>query len=353
MPNQVIVLDDEQMPQWDEFVSTHTLGSIYHTSAWRAVVRDTYSIRPFYFALIDERGRILAGLPLFEIRSSLNRNRISTLPCAQSCDPLVSNVEQYLELKGKIISFAKNRALRAWELKTSDIFSYETSSRNISKGAYFTHVLELDKPADVLFAKFHKSMLQRAIKKASRIGMSVLRCGTLEDVHQFYDLYLQMRREKGLLPQPRAFFENIWKAMSEEKRIEILFAQYRGMIISTLMLLKFGDKVTYEYAATRTGTHRFSPSPFLLWEAIRQAKAEGFRYFDFGRTASTEATLSAFKKRWGGTLRPFYYYNILDCSNPTALRQNRMMKALMDFSIRLLPLSICEYAGRLLYKHIL
>ena len=282
MANKVVLLSSRQLTRWDEFVRSHPWGSIYHTSAWREVIQTTYSLEPFYFALVDDKENILAGLPIFEIKSWPGRKKMSTLPCAQSCDPLVSNEEQYLKLKDCITQFSRERGFNAWELKISDLFPYELAAEQTNM--YFTYILELDKESFALFVNFHK-MLQRAIKKASRFGLSLKQCYSLEQVQRFYDLYLAMRRQKGLLPQPRAFFENLWMVLRPEKRIDILFAEYRGTLISTVMLLKHGDRITYEYGATQRGANRYSPSPFLLWEAIKQAQLEGFIYFDFGRTA--------------------------------------------------------------------
>lgn len=340
------------MSQWDEFVRLHPWGSIYHTSAWRAIIQTTYSVEPFYFALVDETNRILAGLPFFKISSFLTGKRISTLPCAQSCDPLVSSEKQYLELRNHIIQFAKTRALSAWEMKASHLFPFENEMKQASSGEYFTYVLSIDKETEALFANIHK-MLKRALKRANRTGLSVKRCDSLEGVRRFHDLYLQMRRRKGLLPQPCAFFENLWKVLSAEGRIDILFAEYHGILISAVLLLKYRDKIIYEYGATQRGAHRFSPSPFLLWGAIQQAKSEGFVNFDFGRTASTEVTLSSFKKRWGGELQPFSYCDILKSGSSKPIRQNRSIKMLMGILMQSLPPSACEYAGRLLYKHVL
>jgi serine/alanine adding enzyme len=353
MPNRVVLLDANQLGRWDEFVEKHPLGSIYHTSSWRQVVECTYSLKPFYFTLRDENGEIRAGLPLFEIRSFMSRNRLSTLPCAQSCDPLVSSEEQYLELKKAALGFAGERNLNSWELKTSSLFAFENQAAQASIAEYFTYVLDIEKPIDILFSTFHKGQIQRSINKAYRSGLSLKRCDSIEDVRYFHHLYLQMRRQKGLLPQPRYFFENLWNFMHKQNRIDILFADYRGRMISGIMLLKYGDRVIYEYGATLPGYHRFSPSPYLLWEAIQRSKAEGYRLFDFGRTASSEENLALFKKRWGASLHPFFYYELINGSGSSSLRRSQKMKTLMRIAMRALPDSICDYAGRILYKYLL
>lgn len=352
MTNRVALLDADKINQWDAFVGKHPLGSIYHTASWMEVIERTYSIRPYYFVLTDENGELQAGLPVFEIKSLLTGNRLSTLPCAQCCDPLVSSGRQYLLLKQAALRLAAERNLGNWELKISSQFPFESNRGLRPIPDYFTYVLDITRPTDVIFSEFHKGQIQRSIKKAYRSGLSLRHCNSVEDVRCFHHLYLKMRRQKGLLPQPVRFFENLWRTMHKEKRIDILFADYRGTIISGVMLLKYGERVVYEYGATRPGYHRFSPSPFLLWEAIQQSKVDGYRLFDFGRTSASEENLALFKKRWGATLQPFYYYDLIRGNHSASLRRNHA-KIAMRIAMRILPDSICDYAGSLLYKHLL
>ena len=280
MPNRVVILEESRMASWDEFVSGHDAGSVYHTSAWRNVIKVVYGHEPLYFAILDDAGRILAGIPVFLVRSRLTGARLSTLPCSQSCNPLVRDESQYRELRRSIGEFMTEKGLKSWVLKTTEDFAMEHGDGSRKNDGYFTHLLRIDKPADEIFKTFHESSIQRAIRRAGKHELVLKRCGSMKEVEIFSRLYLRMRRTKGLLPQPGRFFEVLWETMNRDHRIEILFAEHAGQVISTIMLLKFKDTVTYEYGATENGAQQFSPSPLLLWEAIRSASAEGYKVFD-------------------------------------------------------------------------
>jgi len=289
------VLDDRQMASWDAFVGAHDAGSVYHTSAWRSVVKKAYGHEPLYFALMDEMGSIIAGLPVFLVRSSLTGTRLSTLPCAQSCDPLVGEEQHYHDLKQGILEFMSRRGIQNWEMKTTKAFTFEKGDTAVSHDDYVNHVLRIDRSVNDLFSNLHKSSIQRAIRKANRYGLVLRRCDSPQGVPPFYKLYAQMRRKEGLLPQPRKFFDALWEHLAPGNMIDILYAEYQGRLLSTILLLKYKDTVIYEYGATEEGANAFSPSPFLLWEAIRHAAGEGRRTFGFGRSASTEDGLIQFK----------------------------------------------------------
>jgi hypothetical protein len=352
MTGKFVLLDNSRMGAWDAFVRAHQAGSVYHTSAWRSVIETAYGHKPLYFALQDESGCITAGLPVFLVRSRLTGTRFSTLPCAQSCNPLVGEESHYDALKQGILEYMAAVNIKMWEMKTTESFTFEKSCTNVSPDGFLTHLLRIDRPAADLFSALHKSSIQRAIGKARRSGLVLRRCDSREGVKPFVRLYVQMRRENGLLPQPGRFFEALWDILGREKMIEILYADYEGRPVSAIMLLKYKESVVYEYGATEEGFHRLSPSPFLLWEAILQASVEGYRTFDFGRTAVSEEGLVQFKNRWGTRQQRLPYYEMAHRGTMDSMRRDGRAKSIMAFAMRILPDSLCNAAGRLLYKHL-
>jgi Acetyltransferase (GNAT) domain len=352
MTGSTVVLDDRQMSLWDAFVEHHDAGTVYHTSAWRRVIEKVYGHQPLYFALMGDDGNIVAGLPAFLIKSRLTGTRLSTLPCAQSCNPLIGTVSHYEDLKRGILDFMANREIKSWEMKTTNSFILEKSGNTKIHDGYVTHILQLDRPAADLLHSFHKSSIQRAIKKASRYGLVLKRCDSLHGVEHFFRLYVHMRRSNGLLPQPRHFFEVLWDIMRGEKMIDILYAEYQGRVIATIMLLKYKDAVIYEYGAMADGAQQYSPSPFLLWEAIRDSAAEGYKTFDLGRTAATEKSLALFKSRWGTQEEALNYYEFGNNADVTVMRQSDKIKKMMGIFTRIMPNPACNLAGRILYRHL-
>ena len=347
-----VLLDPHRMKSWDAFVKSHPAGSLYHTSSWRSVIERAYGHEPLYFALQDENNRIIGGLPVFRVCSRLTGCRFSTLPCAQCCNPLVGEERHYQVLRKGILEYMADLHIKMWELKTSETFEFEKNNTTASPERYFDHRLRIDKPAGDLFSALNKSNIQRAIDRAHRCGLVLRLCESREGVDTFIRLESQMRREKGLLPQPRRFFKALWDIMGPEKMIEIRYADYEGQPISAIMLLKYKDTVMYEYGATEAGFHRLAPSPFLLWGAILQACEEGYKIFDFGRTDKSEQGLVQFKSRWGAQQQKLTYYEIPHSARLNSLRRNGRAKAVMAFAMRTFPATLSNAVSNLLYKHL-
>jgi CelD/BcsL family acetyltransferase involved in cellulose biosynthesis len=350
---RIVILGADQMALWDSFVKSHDAGTLYHTAAWRNVIQSVYGHAPLYFALLDGNGKIQAGIPVFLVRSRLTGIRLSTLPCAHSCDPLVNEATHYQALKQSIQKYMRAENIKSWQMKTTHGFLFEASACIPPNNGYITHVLRIDRPVNDIYDGFHKSQIHRSIKKAMRYNLQLKRCESREAVQTFYRLYLHMRRQEGLLPQPKSFFEGLWDRFHSENRIDILYAEYRGHIISTLILLKYKNTVVYEYGATEKGAHHYCPSSFLLWNAIREAAEEGYAIFDFGRTAESEESLANFKDHWGAQRQPLRYYEMGIAPGIASIRKSGRAKQLMGFTMRHMPDTVCHLAGKALYGHLL
>ena len=346
------IVTEDQMNAWDSFVESHPRGSIYHTSNWGNVVNNAYGHQSQYFALFDKQGKIVAGLPVFTINSAISGKRYSSVPCGQTCTPLVQNFSQYHQLKQSILDSMRIHDIQSWELKTTAQFLLESGDKSSVCDEYGTYVLPLENNPSALFRRFHKSCIQRSIGKAKRIGLEVKRCRNRRDLKDFFRLYLSMRKKEGLLPQPRRFFDMLWDSMFPKGRIEVLYAVNKGRVISTILLLRFKDIVSYEYGATEYGMQNTGASPFLIWEAIRKAAKDNYRLFDFGRTGRNDSGLKNFKRRWGASLEPFVYYSVTLEGSVGALRQRNKARILMATMVHMLPLTACALAGRLVYRHL-
>ena len=350
--DKVEILGDDRMKEWDTFVKSHSKGSIYHTYNWGNTIRATYGHNPLYFTICDGHGNIKAGLPVFLIKSSLTGKRFSTIPCAQSCIPLVQDSFQFYSLKSVILEYMKRKTIKSWELKVTADFSFENEYNTNCCDDYSTYVLTLNENPSVLFRNLHKSCIQRTIKKAKRNGLVVKRCSDRKELEYFYRLYVAMRKREGLLPQPRKFFLYLWDNIKPEKHIEIFYAVLHGRIISALLLLCYKDTVIYEYGATKHGMQWTGASPFLIWEAINKACIDGYRFFDFGRNSKDDNGLTIFKRRWRAHEVPLKYYSMSIADKMTTLRQNNIAKRIMEMVVRVMPYEVCQFIGKTVYRHL-
>jgi lipid II:glycine glycyltransferase (peptidoglycan interpeptide bridge formation enzyme) len=305
-----------------------------------------------YFVLEEADHRFKAAMPFFSIKSNSTGSRLASLPCAQTCNPLVSSQGEYDLLIEFVTDYIKSNSIRYAELKTNEAFRHDTSKFGKVLNGYSCYTLELDRNIETIENNLHKSCIRRAIKKANKTGLELVVGDGISDVRIFYELYLKMRKELGLLPQPYKFFSTMWEILSRNNSIEILHAKYGAQIVSSIILLKYKTRVTYEYGASRSDMMHLNASPFLLWEAIKRSKSEGYKVFDFGRTSDGNTGLSEFKMRWNTKREVLHYYFIPDVGSFSSVRQKSLAKRMMYYTIRYSPDSLCELMGRVLYKDV-
>ncbi|MFQ5628927.1 MAG: GNAT family N-acetyltransferase [bacterium] len=195
----------------------------------------------------------------------------------------------------------------------------------------------------------HKTSIRGKLKKAEKNNLKITNGKSLDDARILYKQYLQMRKEYGLLSQPYQFFTTILEQIPAQN-FNILHAEYQGRKIASILLLTYKNTVTYEYGATLSEMKKYGASPYLLWQAIRQAKHDGFQKFDFGRTADDNTGLVRFKERWGTKREPLLYYYFPDFGSGAQIRKNGFSKRLMAYSMHHLPEPVCQFAGKMLYR---
>ncbi len=342
----------EDFRDWDRFLLSQKASTVYHTSQWLSIIKEAYGHEPCCILLEDKDGKFVGGLPLVNVRSQLTGTRLTSVPGGESCNPLVRNQDDYDLLLAYLFELKKERGFKYIELRTTDDFGF-THHGLVEQGmGLSTYSLDLSAPLDNVFSSFHHSCVQRAIKKSAKAGLALAVGGAETDVMEFYKLYCNMRKQYGLFPQPYIFFSKMWSILAPHGKIEILSASHEGQTISSVLLLKHGDTVTYEYGASLDETLHLHPSHFLLWEAIRRAKAEGYREFSFGRTFDTNTSLAQFKTRWGTTRKRLCYYHITDSSGTRSFRTNSTLQRLMSWSVRTSPDILNRAFARLLYAHL-
>ena len=349
--NHVRILTDDESDRWDAFVATHKEGGIYHTSSWRNIIRDVYGHVPFYLVIDDGEGRIRAGLPAFFINSRIAGVRISSLPGAHFCNPLIDGADDFAMLLDAVQDLMQQTKTDYFELKTSQSFAIRDSRLSQADSCFSNYVLEIDRPLETLMGTFHKSCTQRVLKNIDKSGLRLLRAESVDDLKPFYRLYLGMRRRYGLLPQPFDFFATMWKLLSPQKQIEIYHAEYQGEIISSGLFLSYRDTVTYDYGASDFDMLQMHPSHFILWTAIKNAHEREYRRFDFGRTSDDNIGLTEFKTRWGTTRVSLNYYYLPEVAGLAVMRHGNLPKKIMNHAMKLSPGVLCQMMGKVLYRN--
>ncbi len=344
--------------RWDTFVHEHKFGWICHLSSWQEVLEKSFSnLKGNYFVLVNtNNNQIIAGLPVFFVKSWLIGNRLVSQPFTTLFDPLISTSNELSLLLEGAFDFFREKKYQYLELRTLDSFNLIKDERFISNNYYKYHYLNLDCPLNEIWSHFHRTCIKQRITRAENSNLKLIILDNNEKLRTFYNLYLQTRKKIGLPPQPYKFIKSLWDMFYNKKMLDILFASYNGKVIACLMLLKFNQRVSVEFACSDPNYWNMSPNHYLFWEAIKLAVSEKYKVFDFGRTSPDNKGLMDFKKRWGTTMvdiHHFYYFIDKNINNnKTIEKSERASYKIINKIIMKLPDNLVELIGNFFYSHL-
>ena len=348
------LIDPITDPRWDKFVENHPFGWICHLSGWKQVLEKSFKhMKGYYFALLDNSGNIQAALPIFEVKSWLTGNRLVSIPFATLCDPLISTGDDLKELFDSALNLSKDLKSSYIEIRAFLSPSLIQDDRLSSIHFYKHHYLLLEEEPEKLKKKFHRTCVRQRITRAEKSDLKVKLCEKEVDLDKFYSLHLITRKRLGLPSQPYRFFKNLWDEFTPTKRLTLLLAEKNGGTIGGLILLKFKDRVSVDFAASDDKFTSMSPNHLLFWEAIRLAYEEGYRIFDFGRTSPNNKNLMDFKRRWGTQVidLPLFYYPKM-VAGEMGQQEETWKYKLMSKVCKDAPSSVQKIIGNFCYRHL-
>lgn len=99
---------------------------------------------------------------------------------------------------------------------------------------------------------------------------------------------------------------NIDSSKEFDGKIKLFFASTGGKNIAAGLFCFFGDRVTYMHGASDNEARNLMAPHLLQWEVIRQAKKEGYKYYDFyGIDEKKWPGVTRFKLGFGGFIKEY------------------------------------------------
>jgi hypothetical protein len=346
---RVIVTNKVDRDQWDEFVTRHPFGSVYHTSAWQEVILETYGYQPLYHLLLDDHANLKAAISSAFVRSRLTGNRIVSYPFSDTCDPLVQTSDELESLLEALERSRIEMGARFIELRLNH--SKQFIDNGSSQQEYCSHLLPLDQESEGLFLSFHKSSIQRAIKKAEKQDLEILTGESEREVKSFYRLHVKTRKKHGIPIQPFRFFTRLWNSLVPREMISLLLVRHKARYLAGIITLCFKGTSYYKFGASDEGYLHLRGNQLLLWQAIRQAKDKGCTSFDLGRASAVNKGLNQYKGRWGTQPIPLHYLRTPKGRKLSVLTEASGQHELLKSMMKLMPSSVIRMSGALFYKH--
>lgn len=323
---------------WQAFVGVHPAALPYHHASWAATLADAYGFEPKAFVLHAAGGGILGGIPFVELGGRLRPRRWVALPFTDVCPPL-SESAAGADVAARLVACAHEAGVGLLEIHAP---VEAPGAYGYARG--FVHELRLGDP-EALFRAF-RPQVRRNIRKAQRCGVVVREGARRSDLTRVYfDLHAATRRRLGVPPQPRRFFEALWRHVVEPGLGFLLLAEHGGEPVAGALFLDWNGRVVYKYGASDARRWPVRPNNLLFWECILRACAEGAHTLDLGRTDLDDHGLREFKRGWGAAERPLAY-TVFGRATEPAQHSGRILRTVL----RLAPAPLGRAIGTALYR---
>ena len=365
---RVVDIDPSHDARWDEFVTGHTDGLVFHHSAWLRTLEYEYDHGSVAMAAEDADGRLHAILPLaytrglpFRLGGPAASRRLASLPRTPVAGPLGTSQEALAAVVGSAVERVRAEPGLRLQIKMP---SPELDSVRELVGRPWRLNYTLDLPSDPATLRFgnarNNSRIRWAVNKAGRSGLHVRPAESEEELRTWYRLYLDVNRTRLQPPRSYRLFEAAWRLLRPLGLMRLLLAEHRTgtgtRIVAGSMLFMLGPTVFYAFNGRLREALPLRPNDVLQWHAIHQACAEGFRCYDFGEVAEANLDLAKFKSKWGTEARRLhrYYYPAPPEGDGGygSLESENLLRRAATPIWHLVPLRVTQIFGDRVYRYL-
>ncbi|MEK7473563.1 MAG: peptidoglycan bridge formation glycyltransferase FemA/FemB family protein [Patescibacteria group bacterium] len=309
----MILAHPSSQQEWDEFVSGLAYTQFTQSWAWGELQKSVGRNVERYFIAKDESSEPVAALQLVHMA----RPFVGGYWLAPRGPVFgAGDKEQRAESSIQILEFlAEELALPAGVfirlepvLLASDTspaggqVSHLTSFiPHRSYNPATTILVDLKKSEDELLAAMHQKTRYN-VRVAERHGVTV-RAGTDEEIGTFLRLTKETEERDKFSAPDFSYLEKTYRVMAKAGIARLRVAEYKREPLAMSMEMTYGDAVTYLHGAS-SSRHRNVMAPFTLhWEAIRAAKSEGKKIYDFWGCNPEDINDANYKPSWEGITR--------------------------------------------------
>ena len=296
--------------QWDGFLLNHG-AHLLQSWQWGELQRRC-GRRVWRLAVVAD-GRFLAAAQIIKYDLPLSK---SYLYCPRGpVGESKLNVESYKLLFKKISKIVRPRD--AIFLRVDSEVERRSKFTNALREIGFKMGKRQTQPQDTLFLDLTKSeedlladMHHKArynIRLAGRKKVTIRQSTDLVDVDKFYTLMKATTERDQFSAHPLEYYRKQVAVLGQNDLVKLFLAEHKGEVIAAAIVSFYADRAVYLHGASSYEHRKLMAPHSLQWEAIREARQRGLKYYDFGGIAPADADknhpwsgITRFKRGFGG-----------------------------------------------------
>jgi FemAB-related protein (PEP-CTERM system-associated) len=328
----------------ETYTRLHPDGTFFHLPAWAAAVHAAFGHRDE--TLVARRGTNIVGvLPMMRVDSRLLGRTLVSMPCAVGGGLLADDDQAQAALFTAACELTQRDGCTAIDLRSSRAVLRDVET--VDDYAGFRR--ELPSYIEELDAWLPRKARAAARNARTRHGLTA----AFGDEHldDVYALYTQSMRRLGSLNYPKSFFDELLARSPGGHWVSVV--QREGRTVAGLVTFLFEDTVLPYFVGAGEEARACSAGQFVYFTVMQRAVAEGYRWFDFGRSRRDNAGSYEFKRLCGFTPEPLGYQRyIRPGAAQRSLTPSSGLVAPVRWLWRRLPLAVTRPAGCWLSRHL-
>lgn len=337
MPSVEVASDERNAAELDAFVEAHPAGTIYHRSAWRALIRRLFGHEVYCLYVRDQAGSISGLLPVVRLKSRLFGNYMVSMPYVNRGGVIGKTPVVEEALMCAAAQLAQRKGCSHVEFRDTFPRGPEWSLRTDK----VSMVLPLPQNPQALW-KAIGGKCRAQVKRPLRENARVLH-GGVELLSDFYAVFARNMRDLGTPVYPCRFFASVCEAMWDAAAFTVVRLGKRP--VAAGLQLRDRQRMEVPWASSLRETNGIGTNMLLYWSMLERSVNLGCEEFDFGRSSVGSGTWR-FKKQWGAEEHQLYWHYWLAPGKPVpSLNPSNPRYALAIRLWRHLPLAVANLIG--------
>ena len=342
----LITINPLESDLWHNLI-TDNKTTVFHSTEWISVIAESYSWTPQADILLDESNKPIAGIAYFIVHD-FRGPRIISLPFTDFCDPIAQSAEDWKRVTEKLLTHNLSIKMRCLH---NEFPASDDNFKQINQAMW--HRIDVSRDEDTIWSDISSSA-RRAIRKAEKKNVTVEFRNDLAAMKSFYNLHVGVRKYKhGLLAQPYEFFEQLAEVFLKNDKGTVALSYYDGEIVGSTLYLKWQDTLYYKYSASALTELAVRPTDILIYESIKYAKQQGFKYIDLGLSEVEHEGLVRFKRKYATDEKKVVFYgHKTDVRYPDTIQNvNQLFGKLTDIlTDESVPDDVTARVGNIMYR---
>jgi len=304
--------------EWEEFLSGCEEKTFLHSWNWGEFLK-AMGNKIWRFGIYEDNSLLAVCL------ASVVRAKRGTFLLVEHGPVLKSKIQspkskilkeflEYLKEIGKKEKAGFIRVCPIWE-RTEDnekVFK-ELGFRNapIHVRPEVSWLLDIDKPEEELLRDMRKTTRYLIRQAGDNADIEIAKSNNQADVGIFNEIYQATGGRANFVPFSFNYLKNEFQSFLNDGQILLFFGRYKKELTAGAMMIFWQDSAFYHQGASLREYAKVPVSYLLQWEAIKEAKARGLKYYSFWGIAPDDSPghpwrgLTLFKQGFGGGRREY------------------------------------------------